>query len=315
MSTNETIRLAKQERGTAYDPTEIEGKWYGYWEENDLFRTEIHPDKQPHTIVMPPPNVTGALHMGHALQDTVQDAITRIRRMQGFEALWIPGLDHAGIATQNVMERQLREEGKTRHDLGREAFVERVWAWKEEYGGKILEQKRRLGDSCDWHRERFTMDEGFTRAVQEVFVRLYEEGLIYRGNYLVNWDPENQTALSDEEVDNVEREGSLWHIRYPLSDGGGSITIATTRPESMLGDTGVAVHPDDERYAGLIGKTVVLPLIGRELPIIADEYVKSEFGAGALKVTPAHDRNDFEIGKRHDLGRRFLPIWRAKVCW
>jgi len=300
MSTNEI--LAKQERSTAYDPSAIESKWYRYWEENDLFRTEIRPDKKPHTILMPPPNVTGALHMGHALQDTIQDAITRIRRMQGYEALWIPGLDHAGIATQNVVERHLREQdGLTRHDLGREKFVEEVWAWKEQYGGKILEQKRRLGDSCDWHRERFTMDEGFTRAVQEVFVRLYEEGLIYRGDYLVNWDPENRTALSDEEVDNVDHDGHLWHIRYPLADGSGSITIATTRPETILGDTAVAVNPADGRYAGLVGKKAILPLLDREIPIIADDYVKTDFGAGALKVTPAHDRNDFEIGKKHGL--------------
>lgn len=295
------IQTAKKQRGTAYDPTEIEDKWYRYWEDNDLFKTEIDPSKEPHTIVMPPPNVTGALHMGHALQDTIQDAITRIRRMQGYEALWIPGLDHAGIATQNVVERQLKEEGTSRHDLGREAFVERVWQWKKEYGGKILEQKRRLGDSCDWHRERFTFDEGFTRAVQEVFVQLYDEGLIYRGDYLVNWDPENQTALSDEEVDNVERDGNLWYVKYPLADGSGHITIATTRPETMLGDTGIAVHPDDERYADLVGKQAALPLLGRALPIIADDYVKSDFGAGALKITPAHDKNDFEIGRKHNL--------------
>ncbi len=251
---------------------------------------------------MPPPNVTGQLHMGHALQDTIQDAITRIRRMQGFEALWLPGLDHAGIATQNVVERMLKEkEDTSRHDLGRDAFVERVWKFKDEYGGKILEQKRRLGDSCDWSKERFTMDEGFTRAVQDVFVKLYEDGLIYRGDYLVNWCPVDMTALSDEEVDNVETKGHLWHVKYPLADGSGHITVATTRPETMLGDTGIAVHPEDERYAKIIGKKAILPLLGREIPIIADEYVRSDFGAGALKVTPAHDKNDFEIGKKHDL--------------
>ena len=287
--------------GAAYDPTKVERKWYRYWEENDLFRTQPTPGKEPHVIVMPPPNVTGALHMGHALQDTIQDALTRIRRMQGREALWLPGMDHAGIATQNVVERKLAGEGKTRHDLGRERFVEQVRAWKRAYGGKILEQKRRLGDSCDWSRERFTMDEGFTRAVQEVFVRLYEEGLVYRGDYLVNWDPVNHTALSDEEVENVEREGALWTIRYPLEDDSGSIAIATTRPETMLGDTAVAVHPEDPRYAHLVGKTVVLPLLDRKIPIIEDDYVRMEFGAGALKVTPAHDRNDFEIGLRHGL--------------
>ena len=289
-------------RGTAYEPSRIEQKWYDYWETNGFFEADTHSDREPHTIVMPPPNVTGRLHMGHALQDTVQDALTRIRRMQGFEALWLAGIDHAGIATQNVVERTLKEsEGVDRHALGRDAFIERVWTWKEEYGDIILQQKRRLGDSCDWRRERFTMDDGFSNAVQEVFVRLYNEGLIYRGNYLVNWCPVDMTALSDEEVDNVERDGHLWHIRYPFADGSGHVTIATTRPETMLGDTAVAVHPDDERYQDLIGKTLIVPLIGREIPIVADDYVEPEFGAGALKVTPAHDKNDFDIGKRHDL--------------
>ena len=289
-------------RGTAYEPSRIEQKWYDYWETNGFFEADTHSDREPHTIVMPPPNVTGRLHMGHALQDTVQDALTRIRRMQGFEALWLAGIDHAGIATQNVVERTLKEsEGVDRHALGRDAFIERVWKWKEEYGDIILQQKRRLGDSCDWRRERFTMDDGFSNAVQEVFVRLYNEGLIYRGNYLVNWCPVDMTALSDEEVDNVERDGHLWHIRYPFADGSGHVTIATTRPETMLGDTAVAVHPDDERYQDLIGKTLIVPLIGREIPIVADDYVEPEFGAGALKVTPAHDKNDFDIGKRHDL--------------
>ena len=301
MPAKEASRKEKASRNTAYRPAEIEAKWYAWWNERDLFRARPQSGKPPHVIVMPPPNVTGALHMGHALQDAIQDALTRLRRMQGCEALWVPGVDHAGIATQNVVEKELAREGKTRHDLGRERFVERVREWKEEYGGKILEQKRRLGDSCDWSRERFTMDEGFTRAVQEAFVRLYEEGLIYRGDYLVNWDPDNRTALSDEEVDNVEREGYLWHIEYPLADGSGAITVATTRPETMLGDTAVAVHPEDPRYAALIGKKVALPLTDREIPVIADDYVKMDFGAGALKVTPGHDRNDFEIGRRHGL--------------
>jgi valyl-tRNA synthetase len=293
---------------TVYDPSKIEDKWYTYWEENGFFDTQVHPDKEPHTIMMPPPNVTGRLHIGHALQDSIQDALTRIRRMQGQEALWMPGMDHAGIATQNVVEKKLREEeGTTRHDLGRDAFVERVYDWKEEYGNIILQQKRTLGDSCDWKRQRFTMDAGFTRAVQEVFVQLYEDGLIYRGNYLVNWDPENQTALSDEEVDNVDREGHLWHIKYRLKDSDGAeeeggtgaengaqtqdaasqqyLTIATTRPETMLGDTAIAVNPDDERYQHLIGRMAVLPLLGRGLPIIADDYIESAFGTGALKVT------------------------------
>ena len=287
---------------TAYDPGNIEEKWYRFWEENGYFSTSVNQDKDPHVIVMPPPNVTGRLHMGHALQSTVQDAITRIRRMQGFEALWLPGKDHAGIATQNVVERTLKkEEGKDRHALGRERFVERVWEWKEEYGDIISQQSRKLGVSCDWERERFTMDEGFSRAVLEVFVKLYNEGLIYRGHYMVNWCPVDQTALSDEEVDNVERDGNLWYIRYPFADGSGSVIIATTRPETMLGDTGIAVHPEDERYADLIGKKVILPLVGREIPVIADDYVKPEFGAGALKVTPAHDRNDLEIGRKHNL--------------
>ena len=296
--------------GAAYDPSLIESTWYRYWEEHGFFHAEADPARRPHTIMMPPPNVTGRLHMGHALQDTIQDALTRLRRMQGYAALWMPGMDHAGIATQNVVEKQLREEGLSRKAMGREAFTQKVWDWVEEYGGIILQQKRRLGDSCDWSRERFTLDERYARAVQDVFVRLYEEGLIYRGHYLVNWDPENQTALSDEEVDNVERAGHLWYVRYPLAepiggeDSGAAmqhITIATTRPETMLGDTAIAVHPEDERYRHLVGRKAILPLLNREIPILADEYVKSEFGAGALKITPAHDKNDFEIGKKHNL--------------
>ncbi len=289
------------ERGS-YNPAEIESRWYAHWEEHDLFRTDALSGKEPHVIVMPPPNVTGRLHMGHALQDTVQDALTRIRRMQGMEALWVPGMDHAGIATQNVVEKALKkEEGKTRHDLGREAFLKKVWDWVDEYGGIILDQKRRLGDSCDWSKERFTMDAGFSRAVQDVFVRLYNEGLIYRGEYLINWCPVDMTALSDEEVDNVERNGHLWYVRYDLVDAPGSITVATTRPETMLGDTAIAVHPEDDRYADLVGQHVRLPLTDRTIPIIADDYVKSDFGAGALKITPGHDKNDFEIGQRHGL--------------
>lgn len=294
--------MSNSKTTTAYDPTQIEPKWYRFWEENGFFTADPNSGKPPHVVMMPPPNVTGRLHMGHALQDAIQDALTRMRRMQGYEALWLPGLDHAGIATQNVVERELKDQtGQNRHDLGREAFIEKVWEWKEEYGDIILQQKRRMGTSCDWSRERFTMDEGFSRNVQEVFVKLFEQGLVYRGNYLVNWDPENETAISDEEVENVERDGSLWYIKYPLADGSGHVTIATTRPETMLGDTGVAVHPEDERYQHLIGKTILLPFVNREIPIIADDYVKMEFGAGALKVTPAHDKNDFEIGKRHGL--------------
>ena len=285
---------------SAYDPSAIEAKWYAFWEAHGLFGAGVSA-RVPHAVMMPPPNVTGRLHMGHALQDTVQDTLTRLRRMQGYEALWMPGMDHAGIATQNVVEKQLKEiEGTTRHDLGRDAFVERVWRWKDEYGGIILDQKKRLGDSADWTRARFTMDEGFTRAVQTVFVRLYEEGLVYRGSYLVNWDPQDRTALSDEEVDNVERDGFLWFVRYPLADGG-TILIATTRPETILGDTAIAVHPDDERYRHLVGKTARVPFVDRDIPIIADEYVRMDFGAGALKVTPAHDKNDFDIGQKHGL--------------
>ncbi|WP_263786194.1 valine--tRNA ligase [Salinibacter grassmerensis] len=289
----------------AYDPSDIEDKWYDYWEDRGFFEADADGDAESHVIMMPPPNVTGRLHIGHALQDSIQDALTRIHRMKGDETLWMPGLDHAGIATQNAVEKDLREEeGKTRHDLGREAFVERVRAWKEEYGDLILDQKRTLGDSCDWGRQRFTMDEGFTRAVQEVFVELHEEGLIYRGDYLVNWDPENETALSDEEVENEEREGHLWSIQYPLADAEDeSLTIATTRPETMLGDTAIAVHPDDERYEDLVGETALLPLLGREIPIIADDRIDSDFGTGALKVTPAHDETDFEIGEDHDLDK------------
>lgn len=295
-----------------YDPKAIEDRWYPYWEKNGFFRASRDTGKKPHVIVMPPPNVTGRLHMGHALQDTVQDALTRMRRMQGYAALWMPGKDHAGIATQNVVNRTLqKEEGINRHDLGREKFVERVWEWVDEYGNIILDQKRRMGDSCDWERERFTMDDQYVKAVQEIFVRLYEDGLIYRGEYLINWCPVDMTAISDEEVDNVERDGHLWYIKYPLADGSGHIEIATTRPETMLGDSAIAVHPEDERYTHLIGKMVTLPLAGREIPIIADEYVKSDFGAGALKITPAHDKNDFDIGKKHDLA--FINIMNTNA--
>jgi len=296
---------------SAYDPAAVEARWYSFWEKGGYFEADparvTSGERRPFVIPMPPPNVTGRLHMGHALQDTVQDLLVRMHRMKGYECLWIPGMDHAGIATQNVVERELkRTERKNRHDLGREAFVAKVWSHVEEYGGIILQQKRRLGDSCDWRYERFTMDEGFTRAVQTVFVRLFEEGLVYRGHYLVNWDPENQTAISDEEVDNVERDGSLWYVRYPLVDEAGAatgehVTIATTRPETIPADTGVAVHPDDERFRHLRGRRVEVPTTGRHVPIVADDYIAMDFGAGALKVTPAHDRNDFEIGRRHGL--------------
>ena len=300
MTTDTTIEA--DSKPTAYSSKDIEPKWYQFWESGNYFRSHVDASKQPHTIMMPPPNVTGRLHMGHALQSTIQDILTRLRRMQGFESLWMPGIDHAGIATQNVVEKTLKKERQqSRHDVGREAFIEHVWKWKDEYGGIIVDQQKKLGVSCDWDRQRFTMDEGFTHAVQKVFVSLYKEDLIYRGNYLVNWCPVDQTALSDEEVDNVERDGSLWYISYPVEDSETRITVATTRPETMFGDTAVAVHPDDERYATLIGKNVRVPLTNRWIPIISDEYVKMEFGAGVLKITPGHDKNDFEIGSRHDL--------------
>lgn len=284
-----------------FDPKSIEEKWYQYWEREGLFRAD--PDKQapPYCIVIPPPNVTGSLHMGHALNNTLQDICIRYKRMDGYNVLWMPGTDHAGIATQNVVEKHLAQEGLTRHDLGREKFLERVWKWKEVYGGQIIHQLKRLGASCDWSRERFTMDEGLSRAVREVFVRLYHEGLIYKGDYIINWCPRCCTALSDLEVDHQEHDSRLYYIRYPLVNIQGFVTVATTRPETMLGDTAVAVNPDDPRYAHLIGANCRLPLVGRILPIIADPYVEPEFGTGVLKITPAHDPADFEIGLRHGL--------------
>ncbi|MEJ2602496.1 MAG: valine--tRNA ligase [Gammaproteobacteria bacterium] len=283
----------------AYRPSDIEMKHYRRWRENGWF--EPAGDGEPYCIMIPPPNVTGTLHMGHAFQDTIMDALTRYHRMCGRRTLWQPGTDHAGIATQMVVERQLNAEDLTRHDLGRDAFVERVWQWKAESGGTIAEQLSRLGASVDWSRERFTMDEGLSEAVTEVFVRLYEEGLIYRGKRLVNWDPVLHTALSDLEVLSEEETGHLWHFRYPLVDGSGHVTVATTRPETMLGDTAVAVHPEDDRYRALVGKEVLLPLAERRIPVIADEYVDPEFGSGCVKITPAHDFNDYEIGQRHGL--------------
>ncbi|MCP3977476.1 MAG: valine--tRNA ligase [bacterium] len=286
-----------------YEPHDIEARWYPIWEESGSFRPELNPDGDPFTISIPPPNVTGVLHMGHALDGSIQDAIIRRKRMQGYQALWLPGMDHAGIATQNVVERELAKEGMTRHDLGREKFIEQVWAWKATSGGTITKQMRAMGFSCDWSRERFTLDEGLSAAVREVFVTLYEEGLIYRGNRIINWCPRCHTAISDIEVEYQDETGTLTHIRYPFSDGDGDgyVEVATTRPETMLGDTAVAVHPDDPRYAGAIGRTVRLPLMDRDIPIVADDAVEMEFGTGAVKVTPAHDPLDFEIGLRHDL--------------
>jgi valyl-tRNA synthetase len=284
-----------------YDPSQVEQKWFSVWEERGDFHADENSSKPPYSIVIPPPNVTGVLHMGHALNNTLQDILCRWKRMTGHEVLWMPGTDHAGIATQNVVEKQLATEGKDRHDLGRDAFVERVWRWREESGGQIINQLKRLGASCDWQRERFTMDEGLSTAVREVFVRLYEDGLIYRANRLINWCPRCHTALSDLEVEHDDKKGHLWHLRYPIVGSDRYLVVATTRPETMLGDTAVAVHPEDERYQELIGKMIKLPLTGREIPIIADEYVDKEFGSGAVKITPAHDFNDFEMGKRHDL--------------
>ncbi len=284
-----------------YAPQEVEDKWYQYWESNGLFHATANRKKKPYTIVIPPPNITGILTMGHVLNNSLQDAFIRWRRMQGYEACWIPGTDHAGIATQHVVEKSLLKEGIKRRELGREEFVKRVWQWKEIYGGTIIKQLRKLGTSCDWQRERFTMDEGLSNAVNEVFVRLYEKGLIYKGKYIVNWCPRDHTALSDDEVNYTESKGHLWYIKYPLEDGSGFVTVATTRPETMLGDTAVAVNPKDQRYKHLVGKKITLPLTNRVIPIIDDEFVDASFGTGAVKVTPAHDPNDFQIGNRHNI--------------
>ncbi|MFC7678083.1 valine--tRNA ligase [Paenibacillus sp. GCM10028914] len=286
---------------TTYDPKAAEQKWYQYWKEGGYFNAGKRPDAEPFTIVIPPPNVTGMLHIGHALDFTLQDILIRVKRMQGYDALWLPGSDHAGIATQTKVEQKLREQGISRYDLGREKFLEQVWDWKEQYANTIRDQWAKMGLSLDYSRERFTLDEGLSKAVREVFVKFYEKGLIYRGKRIINWDPAARTALSDIEVEYKEVQGHLYHLTYPLKDGSGSITVATTRPETMLGDTAVAVHPEDERYKDMIGKTLILPIIGREIPVIADEYVEKEFGSGAVKITPAHDPNDFEMGLRHDL--------------
>ena len=284
-----------------YDPGSVEADWYDRWDEAGVFRPEHNPDGEPFCLVIPPPNVTGSLHMGHALNHVIYDAIVRRKRMQGAAALWLPGTDHAGIATQNVVERDLAGRGTDRHEIGREAFIEAVWRWKEQYGDRISLQMRKLGDSVDWTRERFTLDEGLSEAVREVFVRLYEDGLIYRGNRIINWCPRCETAIAEIEVEYEDDVGELVHITYPFADGDGGVTVATTRAETMLGDTAVAVHPDDERYQDLVGRSVILPLVERVIPIVADEAVDPVFGTGAVKVTPAHDPNDFEIGERHGL--------------
>ncbi|MDI6716662.1 MAG: valine--tRNA ligase [Actinomycetota bacterium] len=286
-----------------YNPHEVEAKWYKFWEKKGYFRAEIEPGKKPYTIVIPPPNVTGSLHMGHALNNTLQDIVIRKHRMQGDATLWLPGTDHAGIATQNVVERQLAQQGLTRQDVGRDEFIKRTWEWKEQYGSRIINQLKRLGASCDWSRERFTMDEGYSKAVRRDFVQLYHEGLIYRDKYIVNWCPRCFTALADIEVEYKEQEGNLYYVKYMVKDSQDYITVATTRPETILGDTAVAVHPEDARYKDYVGETVILPILGREIPVIADDYVNPAFGTGALKVTPAHDPHDFEIGERHKLER------------
>jgi len=285
-----------------YEPKQVESRIYDMWQQGGYFHAEVDESKKPFTIVMPPPNVTGQLHMGHAMDATLQDTLIRFKRMQGYNALWLPGVDHAGIATQIKVEEELRvKEGLTRYDLGREKFLERVWDWKNQYGNRIVEQQKKLGASCDWDRAAFTMDETCSKAVREVFVSLYEKGLIYKGSRIINWCPNCVTALSDAEVEYVDKPGNLWHIRYPLADGSGEVIVATTRPETMLGDTGVCVNPNDERYQHIIGKKVILPLVNKEIPVVADDYAEMEFGTGCVKMTPAHDPNDFEVGLRHNL--------------
>lgn len=290
-----------KELAKAYEPKEVEDRIYDFWMKGKYFHAEVDPKKKPYTIVIPPPNITGQLHLGHAMDETLQDTLIRWRRMQGYSALWLPGTDHASIATEAKIVEAMRKEGITKEEIGREKFLERAWAWKDQYGGRIVEQLKKLGSSCDWDRLRFTMDEGCNKAVNHVFKKLYDKGLIYRGERIINWCPHCKTSISDAEVVFEEKEGSFWHLRYPLSDGSGYIELATTRPETMLGDTAVAVHPDDERYKALIGKTVILPLVNKEIPIIADSYVEQDFGTGVVKITPAHDPNDFEVGLRHNL--------------
>lgn len=285
----------------SYSPNEIEEKWYKIWEDSKYFAASLSSEKENYSIVIPPPNVTGILHMGHVLNNSIQDTLIRYNRMTGKNTLWMPGCDHAGIATQNKVERKLAEDGLKKEDIGREKFIEMTWDWKEKYGGIITKQLRKLGASLDWDRERFTMDEGLSYAVRKIFNDLYHDGLIYQGEYMVNWCPSCGTALADDEVDHVEKDGHLWEIKYPVKDSDEYIIIATSRPETMLGDVAVAVHPEDKRYKHLIGKTLILPLVNREIPVIADEYVDKEFGTGALKITPAHDPNDYNLGKKYNL--------------
>ena len=288
--------LAKQ-----YDPKDVEDRIYKFWLDGKYFHAKCDPDKKPYTIVIPPPNITGQLHMGHALDNTLQDILIRYRRMQGYDALWLPGTDHASIATEAKIVEAMRKEGITKEDIGREGFLKRAWEWKEKFGGRIIEQLKKMGSSCDWDRERFTMDEGCSKAVKEVFVNLYNKGLIYRGERIVNWCPHCLTSISDAEVEYEDQAGHFWHLRYPFKDGSGYLELATTRPETMLGDTAVAVNPNDERYKDIVGKTLILPIVHREIPVIADDYVEMDFGTGCVKITPAHDPNDFEVGLRHNL--------------
>ena len=284
-----------------YNPAEVEDRIYDFWVKGNYFHAEVDQNKKPYTIVIPPPNITGQLHMGHALDNTLQDILIRFRRMQGYSALWMPGTDHASIATEAKIVEAMKAEGLTKEDIGREEFLNRAWAWRDKFGSRIISQLKKLGSSCDWERERFTLDEGCSKAVKEVFVRLYQKGLIYRGERIINWCPHCKTSISEAEVTYEEKEGSFWHLRYPLTDGSGYVELATTRPETMMGDTAVAVHPDDERYKDIIGKTVTLPIMNREIPVVADEYVEMDFGTGVVKITPAHDPNDFEVGLRHNL--------------
>lgn len=295
--------MGKKELAPKYNPKEVESGKYDFWLEGKFFEARKDQSKEPFSIVIPPPNVTGRLHLGHAWDTTMQDTLSRMKRMQGYDVLWLPGMDHAGIATQAVVEAKLREKGMTRYDLGREKFIETVWEWKEEFANQIREQWGKLGLGLDYSRERFTMDETLSKAVRKVFVDLYKKDLIYRGEYIINWDPQTKTALSDIEVIHKEVKGHFYHMSYPVKGSDESIEIATTRPETMLGDTAVAVHPDDERYQHLIGKKLILPIVGREIEVIADDYVDMDFGSGAVKITPAHDPNDFEIGNRHNLER------------
>ena len=284
-----------------YSPQNVEDRTYKFWCDHKYFHAEVNPDKKPYTIVIPPPNITGQLHMGHALDETLQDILIRWRRMEGYETLWLPGTDHASIATEAKIVEAMRKEGITKEEIGREKFLERAWEWKAQYGGRVVEQLKKLGSSCDWDRERFTLDEGCSKAVREVFCKLYDKGLIYRGERIINWCPHCLTSISDAEVEYEDQAGHFWHLRYPFKDGSGYLELATTRPETLLGDTAVAVNPNDERYKDMVGKTLILPIVHREIPVIADDYVDIEFGTGVVKITPAHDPNDFEVGLRHNL--------------